>query len=97
MDAKVHNECERHFLRALDAIKQYAGDFQIEVSVPNEGGYIDEFLITMADSSFAGLIRDFVAALITYFFMFVIKLNLVSATNFKTVFRFVDNRVEHRL
>lgn len=27
MDAKVHNECERHFLRALDAIKQYTGDF----------------------------------------------------------------------
>lgn len=51
MDAKVHNECERHFLRALDAIKQYTGDFQIEVSVPNEGGYIDEFLIKIADSS----------------------------------------------
>lgn len=33
MDAKVHNECERHFLHALDAIKQYTGDFQVEVAV----------------------------------------------------------------
>lgn len=32
MDAKVHNECERHFLHALDAIKQYTGDFQVEVA-----------------------------------------------------------------
>ena len=68
MDAKVHNECERHFLRALDAIKQYTGDFQIEVSVPNEGGYIDEFLIKIADSSLVDLIRDFVVAFITYYF-----------------------------
>lgn len=68
MDAKVHNECERHFLRALDAIKQYTGDFQIEVSVPNEGGYIDEFLIKIEDSSLVDLIRDFVVAFITYYF-----------------------------
>lgn len=68
MDAKVHNECERHFLRALDAIKQYTGDFQIEVSVPNEGGYIDEFLIKIADSSLVDLIKDFVVAFITYYF-----------------------------
>lgn len=68
MDAKVHNECERHFLRALDTIKQYTGDFQIEVSVPNEGGYIDEFLIKIADSSLVDLIRDFVVALFTYYF-----------------------------
>lgn len=40
MDAKVHNECERHFLHALDAIKQYTGDFQVEVAVPNEGGLL---------------------------------------------------------
>lgn len=36
--------------------------------MPNEGGYIDEFLIKIADSSLAGLIRDFVVALITYYF-----------------------------
>ncbi|MDY4810787.1 MAG: hypothetical protein SO168_01795, partial [Muribaculaceae bacterium] len=43
-------------------------DFQIEVSVPNEGGYIDEFLIKIADSSLVDLIRDFVVAFITYYF-----------------------------
>ena len=48
--------------------KQYTGDFQIEVSVPKEGGYIDEFLIKIADSSFVDLIRTFVVALITYYF-----------------------------
>lgn len=44
MDAKVHNECERHFLRALDAIKQYTGDFQIEVSVPMKEATLMNFL-----------------------------------------------------
>lgn len=34
MDAKVHNECEKQFLLALDALKAYTGDFHVEVKVP---------------------------------------------------------------
>lgn len=68
MDAKVHNECERHFLHALDAIKQYTGDFQVEVAVPNEGGFIDEFIIKIADPNFADLIKSAIIAFITYYF-----------------------------
>lgn len=30
MDAKVHNECEKQFLLALDALKAYTGDFHVE-------------------------------------------------------------------
>lgn len=44
MDAKVHNECERQFLLALEALKTYTGDYHVEVRVPQNGGIIDEFL-----------------------------------------------------
>ena len=29
MDAKVHNECEKQFLLALDTLKAYTGDFHV--------------------------------------------------------------------
>lgn len=38
MDAKVHNECEKQFLLALDALKAYTGDFHVKVKVPVRGG-----------------------------------------------------------
>lgn len=68
MDAKVHNECERHFLRVLEALKQYTGDFNIEVVVPKEGGFIDEFIVSLPDWNFADIWKSFIVATITYYF-----------------------------
>lgn len=68
MNAKVHNECEHNFLRALESLKQYVGDFEIKVAIPNEGGFIDEFIINIVDPNLLDLIRGIIIAFVTYFF-----------------------------
>lgn len=50
MNAKVHNECEYFFLQSLDVLKQYVGDFDVDVKVPKEGGVISEFVLSLLDS-----------------------------------------------
>lgn len=68
MDAKVHNECEKQFLLALDALKAYTGEFHVEVKVPNEGGVIDEFIIQLLDPSISDFVKLFLASFLTYYF-----------------------------
>ena len=67
MDAKVHNECEKQILLALDVLKSYTGDFRVEVKVPNEGGVIDEFVILL-DPSLTGIAKIMLTAFLTYYF-----------------------------
>ncbi len=50
MNAKVHNECEHFFLQSLDVLKQYVGDFEVDVKVPKEGGVVSEFVLSLLDS-----------------------------------------------
>ena len=68
MDAKVHNECEKLFLLALDALKAYTGDFHVEIKVPNKGGVIDEFVIQLFDPSVAEFVKIVLASFLTYYF-----------------------------
>ena len=68
MDAKIHNECERHFLLALDALKAYTGDFHVEVKVPTEGGVVDELIIKFFDPSITDFLKMIFAAFLTYYF-----------------------------
>ena len=67
MDAKVHNECERQFLLALDVLKAYIGDYRIEVRVPQNGGLIDEFVV-LANPHIADFAKMIIAAFFTYYF-----------------------------
>ena len=50
MNAQVHNECEHYFLQSLEVLKQYVGDFYVEVKVPQEGGVISEFVLSLLDT-----------------------------------------------
>lgn len=50
MNAQVHNECERYFLQSLEVLKQYVGDFIVDVKVPQEGGVISEFVLYLLDT-----------------------------------------------
>ncbi len=68
MDAKVHNECERSFLRALESLQQYTGEFQIEVAVPNNGGFIDEFVIKAFNPNLLDIVKNFFIAFISHYF-----------------------------
>lgn len=68
MDAKIHNECERQLLLALDALKAYTGEFHVEVKVPNKGGVIDEFILQLFDPSMGEIVKIFLAAFLTYYF-----------------------------
>ena len=67
MDPKVHNECERQFLLALDVLKAYIGDYRIEVRVPQNGGLIDEFVV-LANPHIADFAKMIIAAFFTYYF-----------------------------
>lgn len=67
MDAKVHNECEKQFLSALDVLKSYTGDFHVEVKVPTEGGVVDEFIIHLLPNG-NEVVFTILSALITYYF-----------------------------
>ncbi|WP_300910602.1 hypothetical protein [uncultured Bacteroides sp.] len=67
MDAKVHNECERQFLLALDVLKAYIGDYRIEVRVPQNGGLIDEFVV-LANPHITDFAKMIIAAFFTYYF-----------------------------
>lgn len=67
MDAKVHNECERQFLLALEVLKAYIGDYRVEVRVPQNGGLIDEFVV-LANSDIADLAQIIITAFLTYYF-----------------------------
>ena len=68
MDAKVHNECEKQFLLALDTLKAYTGDFHVEVKVPNKGGVVDEFILHLFDPSIADFLKIVLTAFLTYYF-----------------------------
>lgn len=68
MDAKVHNECEKQFLLAIDVLKAYTGDFHVEVKVPNEGGVVDEFILHLFDPSIADFLKIVLTAFLTYYF-----------------------------
>ena len=68
MDAKIHNECERKFLSALENLKNYTGDFNIDVAVPNEGGFIDEFIINILDIKVSNAVQIILSAFITFYF-----------------------------
>ena len=50
MNAQVHNECEHYFLQSLEVLKQYVGDFDVDVKVPQEGGVISEFVLSLFDT-----------------------------------------------
>lgn len=67
MNAKVHNDCERFFLQALDVLKSYTGDFNVEIKVPKEGGIINEFILSLTPD-FADLINIIITAFITHYF-----------------------------
>lgn len=65
VDARVYNECEYHFLNALDTIKEYIGDFSIIVAPVQNGSLISELGISTANSSSEGLFAALIDAFTT--------------------------------
>ena len=47
MDARTYNECERQLINALDIIKKYTGNFQVDVVAKKEGSVIGTFLVSL--------------------------------------------------
>lgn len=67
MDARVHNDCEHQFLLALDILKQYIGDFKVDVGIKKEGGVIDELIVSVAPD-LVDFSKIIITAFITYYF-----------------------------
>ena len=65
IDARVYNECEHHFLDALDTIKEYIGDFSIIVTPVQNGSLISELGVSTANSSSEGLFAALINAFTT--------------------------------
>ncbi len=47
MDARTYNECERQLINALDIIKKYTGNFQVDVVAKKEGSVVGTFLVSL--------------------------------------------------
>lgn len=64
MDAEIHNEAERYLLKAISELQKYVEyDISVRVEAKNEGGIIDNLLITC--EKFAS--SDFLAAMFAGF------------------------------
>lgn len=68
MDARTHNECERCLLEALDALKPYIGEFDINIYAKKEGSLIDTLELVYHDFPFIStFISNIVSNIITSF------------------------------
>lgn len=82
IDAHVHNECERSLILALDALKKYIGEYDILVKAKNEGGIIDNILLTWGNDALETCANLFVGAFLSYWFSKKIKKHEIAASRF---------------
>lgn len=68
MDAKIFNECERQFLKGLDTLKPYIGDFDVKVEPKEKGGIIDTFLVSLVSVVAYNLVESLTKAFVERFF-----------------------------
>jgi hypothetical protein len=64
MDAKIYNECERQFLKTLDILKNYIGDFEVEVVPKEDGGIIETLIVSICSVIGYSVIENLIKALI---------------------------------
>lgn len=69
MDAKVHNECERQLLLAIDYLKLYCDeDIYINVKSVKDGSIIDVLAISILCLKGSSILKTFFEALVDYLF-----------------------------
>jgi len=69
MNAKIHNECEKQLLLAIQQLNKYFDEsFEVEVSAKKEGGLLDFFIIYIHDPVVLTVLGAFLAGYFSKFF-----------------------------